>query len=31
MSLNPNNYGTREACQRLHAKGIVMKTEVNKP
>jgi hypothetical protein len=27
MSLNPNNYGTREACQRLAAKGIVMETD----
>jgi hypothetical protein len=23
MNLNPNNYGNREACQRLVAAGIV--------
>jgi hypothetical protein len=26
--MNPNNYGTREACQRLVKAGIVLETEV---
>jgi hypothetical protein len=29
MSLNPNNVGTREACQRLTAAGIVLETEAD--
>jgi hypothetical protein len=26
--MNPNNYGTREAAQRLHDSGIVLETEL---